>query len=61
MPDIEIEKLDAILKGINSAIKGKKLYPAGHPAATTPMAKAYQVISELLKTHNKIFIGMAKD
>ena len=61
MSDIEIEKLDAVLKGINSTIKGKKLYPAGHPATTTPMAKAYQVISELLKTNNKIFIGMAKD
>ncbi len=61
MSDIEIEKLDAILKGINSTIKGKKLYPAGHPAATTPMAKAYQITSELLKTNNKIFIGMAKD
>lgn len=60
MPDIELEKIDAILKSINSAIKGKKLYPASHPAIAAPMAKAYQVISELLKTNNKIFIGMVK-
>lgn len=61
MPDIELESIDAILKSINGAIKGKKLYPAGHPAIAAPMAKAYRAISEFLKTNNKIFIGMVKD
>lgn len=61
MPDIELEIIDAILKSINGAIKGKKLYPVGHPAIAAPMAKAYQAISEFLKTNNKIFIGMVKD
>jgi len=60
MPDIELEKIDTILKNINGAIKGKKLYPADHPAIAAPMAKSYQVISEILKTRNKIFIGMVK-
>ncbi len=61
MTDIELEKMYAILKGINSAIKGKKLYPAGHPAIFTQTTKAYQALLELLKTNNKIFIGLAKD
>ncbi|MBI5048625.1 MAG: HD domain-containing protein [Deltaproteobacteria bacterium] len=61
MPDIEIENIDIILKNINSGIKGKKLYPVGHPAIAASMTKAYQTLSELLKTNNKIFVGMAKD
>jgi hypothetical protein len=32
MAEIERENIDVILKNINSAVKGKKLYPAGHPA-----------------------------
>lgn len=61
MPDIDIASIDTILKSINGAIKGKKLYPPGHPAIAAPMTKAHQALSELLKTSNKIFIGMAKD
>lgn len=61
MPDIEIEIIETVLKSINSAIKGKKLYPAGHPAIAAPMAKAYQTLSDVLKTHGKIFTGMVKD
>ncbi|HBR17452.1 MAG: hypothetical protein A3G39_00575 [Deltaproteobacteria bacterium RIFCSPLOWO2_12_FULL_43_16] len=60
MSDIEFETIDTILKSINGAIKAKKLYPAGHPAIATPMTKAYQILSELLKMNNKIFIGMVK-
>ncbi|MBI3753626.1 MAG: HD-GYP domain-containing protein [Deltaproteobacteria bacterium] len=61
MSDIEIEKIDSILKALNSAIKGKKLYPVGHPAIAAPMTKAYQALSELFKTHAKIFVGIVKD
>lgn len=61
MADIEFEKTDNILKGVNTALKGKKLYPAGHPAITAPVTKAFQTLSEVLKTNNKIFIGMVKD
>src|SRR3990172_2527806 len=61
MAEIERENIDVILKGINSAIKGKKLYPAGHPAIAAPITKAYQTLSELLKTNNKIFVGITKD
>src|SRR3970282_478472 len=61
MADIEFEKTDNILKDINTALKGKKLYPAGHPAITAPVTKAFQTLSEVLKTNNKIFIGMVKD
>ena len=61
MADIERENIDVILKSINSAIKGKKLYPAGHPAIAAPITKAYQTLSELLKTNNKIFVGITKD
>jgi len=61
MAEIERENIDVILKGINSAVKGKKLYPAGHPAIAAPITKAYQTLSELLKTNNKIFVGITKD
>ncbi|MBI3399623.1 MAG: HD domain-containing protein [Deltaproteobacteria bacterium] len=61
MSAIELESIDTILKSINSAIRGKKLYPAGHPAIAAPMTKSYQTLSELLRARNKIFIGMAKD
>lgn len=61
MAEIERENIDVILKNINSAVKGKKLYPAGHPAIAAPITKAYQAMSELLKTSNKIFVGITKD
>ncbi|MBI5328459.1 MAG: HD domain-containing protein [Deltaproteobacteria bacterium] len=61
MSDIEIENIDTILKNINSGIKGKKLYPVGHPAIAASMTKSYQALSELLKTNNRIFVGMAKN
>lgn len=61
MPDIELETIEIILKSVNGAIKGKKLYPPGHPAIVAPMAKAYQTISDLLKTQSKIFTGIAND
>ncbi|OGQ67478.1 MAG: hypothetical protein A3F88_01945 [Deltaproteobacteria bacterium RIFCSPLOWO2_12_FULL_42_16] len=61
MSEIELEKADILLKNVNSAIKGKKLYPVGHPAIAAPVTKAYQALTELLKTNSKIFLGITKD
>ena len=46
MAEIERENIDVILKNINSAVKGKKLYPAGHPAIAAPITKDVLIFEE---------------
>lgn len=57
LPDTQ----DAILKGINAAIKSKKLYPPGHPAIAAPSRKTYELLTELLKTQKNLMIGNVND
>ena len=52
---------DTLLKNINGALKSKKLYPAGHPATIAPARKAYQFVTEFLKTKNTLAIGRVND
>lgn len=61
MQDLEYETIDAILKGINSTIKGKNFYPSGHPAIAVSITKTYQTLSEALNIKKKLFIGIVKD
>jgi len=53
--------MDGILKDINSALKGKRLYPPGHPGILQPAEKACNGLLELLKSRDEIFLGRLKD
>lgn len=61
MPNIELSTIELILKNLNSALKSRKLYPAGHPGILQPLEKAYQLLIESLKIQQKVFIGKMKD
>ena len=52
---------EIILKSINSALKSKKLYPPGHPAISAPINKTHQAVSDSLKVHNNVMIGMINE
>ncbi len=55
------EYREQILKGINSALKSRKLYPPGHPAIITPVRKVFNLIGELLKDQNALLISRLND
>ncbi len=57
----ELDSRDWILKSINAALKGKKLYPPGHPAAIAPVKKAYDTLTESLKNKNNLMIGLVNE
>ncbi|MEE9591325.1 MAG: HD-GYP domain-containing protein [Thermodesulfobacteriota bacterium] len=56
-----MEKIDSLLRNINSATRNIRLYPSGHPAIESQFSKTLQEITELFKTNNRIFIGKTKD
>ncbi len=60
---VDVEKIDGLLRSINSATRNTRLYPPGHPAIATQLTRALQSITEILKTHTKqrLFIGKLKD
>ena len=57
----ELDNRDWILKNINASLKGKKLYPPGHPAAAAPVKKTYDTLLETLKGKNNLMIGLVNE
>ncbi|MFQ5586853.1 MAG: HD-GYP domain-containing protein, partial [Thermodesulfobacteriota bacterium] len=60
---VDTERIDTLLRNINSATRNTRLYPPGHPAIATQLTKALQGITEILKmkSQKRIFIGKLKD
>ncbi|MFQ5329916.1 MAG: HD-GYP domain-containing protein [Thermodesulfobacteriota bacterium] len=60
---VDADKVDDLLRTINSATRNTRLYPPGHPAIATQLAKALQSVTDILKNHEKqrLFIGKLKD
>ncbi len=49
-----------ILKGLNGALRGTKLYPPGHPAIKSSATKASVLISSLLDVEDSFLIGLVE-
>ncbi len=60
---VDEDKIDTLLRNLNSGTRNTRLYPPGHPAIATQLSKALKGITEILKTHSKqrLFIGKLKD
>jgi putative nucleotidyltransferase with HDIG domain len=52
---------EEILKSINASLKSRKLYPAGHPAISTPVKKAYELLSVALQQKRSIAVGLVHE
>lgn len=53
--------IEYILKNLNSALKGIRLYPSGHPAILQPIEKVYQTLSNMVRDTKTVCIGKIKD
>ncbi|MBI5682213.1 MAG: HD-GYP domain-containing protein [Deltaproteobacteria bacterium] len=53
--------IEFILKNLNSALKGRRLYPPGHPGIIQPIDKVYQALSDIVKNEQRVYIGKIKD
>ena len=53
--------LEKALRPLNAAIKGKKLYPDGHPAVNNPLKQSYDQITVILNTQDPILLGKIED
>lgn len=59
--DVNITLLEDTLRNINSTIKGRKLYPHGHPAITQSIEKGCACLKELLKEKDPLILGIVED
>ena len=50
-----------ILRSLNGGIQSKKLYPPGHPSATAPSKKVYNLLTMYLKSNSKLVVGIVDD
>ncbi len=56
-----LDNKEWILKSLNASLKGKKLYPPGHPAATAPVKKAFDTLTECLTATNNLMISLLNE
>jgi HD-GYP domain-containing protein (c-di-GMP phosphodiesterase class II) len=59
--DINRTLLEDSLRNINSTIKGRKLYPNGHPSVSQAIEKGCHYLNELLKTRDPLILGIVED
>jgi putative nucleotidyltransferase with HDIG domain len=52
------ESRDFILKGVNAALRNRRLYPPGHPAIASHIAKTFGALQESLKTRDSLMIAL---
>ncbi|MBI5345178.1 MAG: HD-GYP domain-containing protein, partial [Deltaproteobacteria bacterium] len=52
---------EALLKTLNAALKSRKLYPPGHPAISAPAKKAYQILTDSLKSKSSMVMGLMNE
>ncbi|MFQ5901333.1 MAG: HD-GYP domain-containing protein [Thermodesulfobacteriota bacterium] len=61
MKTLDKNKLKTILIGLNATIKGRKLYPKGHPAIMRGIEREFTLIEELLEVQSPLILGKVKD
>jgi HD-GYP domain-containing protein (c-di-GMP phosphodiesterase class II) len=52
---------EMILKGLNAALQGKKLYPPGHPSVVAAAKKSFQLLGGFLKEKDKLLVGIVDE
>jgi putative nucleotidyltransferase with HDIG domain len=52
---------EEILKSINASLKSRKLYPAGHPAISTPVKKTTELLNAALQERKSIAVGLVHE
>ncbi len=52
---------EEILKSINASLKSRKLYPTGHPAISTPVKKACELLGAALQQKRSIAVGLVHE
>ncbi|MBI2369007.1 MAG: HD-GYP domain-containing protein [Deltaproteobacteria bacterium] len=62
MPEVSQvhDKLEGILKGLNRAVRGRSLYPAGHPAIVQPVRESHLLLTGLLASKPRLVLGMVE-
>ncbi|HEX7124420.1 MAG TPA: hypothetical protein VF406_01420, partial [Thermodesulfobacteriota bacterium] len=54
----DIKKVETALTHLSGAIKGRGLYPSGHPAVLAPVSKAHQLLQAVLKVKDPVLLGV---
>ncbi len=57
----DAKKVEAVLTHLSGAIKGRGLYPAGHPAVLAPVSKAHQLLQTVLKVKDPVVLGIVDE
>ncbi len=57
----DIKKVETALTHISGAIKGRGLYPSGHPAVLAPISKAHQLFQAVLKAKDPVLLGVVDE
>ncbi|HWP35509.1 MAG TPA: HD-GYP domain-containing protein [Thermodesulfobacteriota bacterium] len=57
----EHQHVEGALTHLAGAIKGRALYPAGHPAVLAPVSKAHQLLQGVLKVHDPLVLALVDD
>ncbi len=57
----EIKKVESALTHLCGAIKGRGLYPSGHPAILAPVGKAHQLLQAVLKVKDPVLLGVVDE
>lgn len=55
------ETLERALRPLNASLKGRRLYPPGHPAISVPLKEAYNQICRILEKDNPLLLGRVED
>ena len=57
----DIKKVETALTHLSGAIKGRGLYPSGHPAVLAPVSKAHQLLQAVLKVKDPVLLGVVDE
>jgi putative nucleotidyltransferase with HDIG domain len=57
----DIKKVETALTHMSGAIKGRGLYPPGHPAVLAPVGKAHQLLQAVLKVKSPVLLGVVDE
>jgi HD-GYP domain-containing protein (c-di-GMP phosphodiesterase class II) len=54
----DVKKVESAITHLCGAIKGRGLYPSGHPAILAPVSKAHQLLQAVLKVKDPVLLGV---
>lgn len=57
----DIKRVETALTHLSGAIKGRGLYPSGHPAVLAPVSKAHQLLQAVLKVKDPVLLGVVDE